>query len=65
MLKSSCRKINKMKNLNSKNSELFEGKKEFDYSTHYRMPKVKLTNKRRRRTAFKGIVNQGQLKTKN
>jgi hypothetical protein len=54
-----------MKNLNSKNSELFEGKKEFDYSTHYRMPKVKLTNKRRRRTAFKGIVNQGQLKTKN
>jgi hypothetical protein len=47
-----------MKNINSKNSELFEGKT-FDYSTHYRMPKIKSTGKRRRkRIAYKGIANQ-------
>jgi len=44
-----------MSNLNSK-GEFFEGKT-FDYTTHYRMPKIRI-NKKRRRVAYKGIVNQ-------
>jgi hypothetical protein len=44
-----------MKNLNSK-GEFFEGKK-FDYTTHYRMPKIKIP-KKRRKVAYKGITNQ-------
>jgi len=50
-----------MNNLNSK-SELFEGKQTFDYRTHHRMPKVKITNRKRRRPAYKGIVNQEPVK---
>lgn len=47
-----------MNNLNSKD-EFFEDKKTFDYTTHFRMPKVKINKPRsRRRTAYKGIVNQ-------
>jgi hypothetical protein len=46
-----------MTNLNS-NGELFEGKKVYDYSVHHRMPRIKFGNKRkRRRIAYKGIVN--------
>ena len=45
-----------MTNLNSK-SEFFEGKKTFDYSVHHRMPKIKATGRKRRRTVYKGILN--------
>jgi hypothetical protein len=51
-----------MKNLNSK-SEFFEGKQTFDNRTNHSMPKIKTTNRKRRKTAYKGIVNQ--VKTKN
>jgi len=49
-----------MTNLNSK-GEIFEGKKSFDYRTHHKMPKIKLS-KKRRRVAYKGIVNQEPVK---
>ena len=48
-----------MKNLNSK-SEFYEGKT-FDYLTHHKMPKIK-NNKKRRRVAYRGIVNQEPVK---
>ena len=48
-----------MGNLNSK-SEFYEGKT-FDYLTHHKMPKVKLS-KKRRRVAYRGIVNQEPVK---
>jgi hypothetical protein len=51
-----------MANLNSK-TEFFEGKKTFDYNTHYRMPKIKLS-KKRRRTTYKGVTNQEPVKPK-
>jgi hypothetical protein len=44
-----------MTNLNSK-TEFFEGKK-FDYTVHRRMPKIKVNPRKRRKTAFKGIIN--------
>lgn len=43
-----------MKNLNSK-SEMYPGKKVFDNTVHHGMPEIK---HKRRRTAYKGIVNQ-------
>ena len=48
-----------MGNLNSK-SEFYEGKT-FDYLTHHKMPKIKLS-KKRRRVAYRGIVNQEPVK---
>lgn len=53
-----------MTNLNSKNA-FFEGKK-FDNTTHHSMPKVKFNSnpKKRRRTNYKGIVNQDPVKPK-
>lgn len=50
-----------MTNLNSK-VEFFEGKKSFDNRTHHKMPKIKIS-KKRRRTAYRGIINQEPIKT--
>jgi len=51
-----------MNNLNSK-GELFEGKQTFDHITHHKMPKIKFPRKRRKRIAYKGIVNQEPIKS--
>jgi len=53
---------NIMNNLNSK-GELFEGKQTFDHITHHKMPKIKFPRKRRKRIAYKGIVNQEPIKS--
>jgi hypothetical protein len=51
--------IKAMNNINSQ-KEFFEGKKTFDYTVHHRLPRIKLNNTRRRRkTAYKGIFNNG------
>lgn len=52
-----------MANLNSK-GEFFQGKKIFDNMTHHSMPKINFKNKKRRRVAYKGIVNQVPVKSK-
>jgi hypothetical protein len=44
-----------MTNLNSK-GEFYENKKVFDYTVHHRMPKIRI-NKKRRKIAYKGIIN--------
>ena len=49
-----------MKNLNS-DGEFFEGKV-FQHNTHYRMLPINYNRKKRRRTSYKGIVNQEPAK---
>ena len=53
----------KIKQMKSDNKNIENRLETFDYTTHHRMPKVKLS-KKRRRTAYKGIVNQEPVKTK-
>ena len=50
-----------MNQMKSDNKNIENRLETFDYTTHHKMPKVKLS-KRRRRTAYKGIVNQEPVK---
>lgn len=51
----------KIKQMKSDNKNIVNRLEPFDYTTHHRMPKVKLS-KKRRRTAYKGVTNQDPVK---
>lgn len=47
--------------MKSDNKNIVNRLESFDYTTHHRMPKIKLS-KKRRRIAYRGIINQEPIK---